>query len=377
MHWALCMGVLAWHSWQFSAVSRKCYLILHVHDRSESSWWPWVVLSALCLQLHSSLLAETKAQSWGCLKCVGHLHLDWWFWCLIYFAAACQCPDNALAATHTPAFCAGSVCMASKLSKAEAHPCAPTCALHSKYVSSVILGTETTPSLPRSPQVLASSPVGILVKTLCFQGRWLVNPPNIQTARRSLSAGRTRFHRASTVITYTSFLAMPPWHWITPWAGVGWFQISSTLTPPLLLCLQTHWQALEPTRTQDHVKHCWATNLPALMTSFGPASFLTKEHCHTNRRLPSVTIEFWHYVIPSRHYFFPKIDVKKQKSKISPTFKRKLLIQASYTYLQYQTEFLSCTDRFPRWLPSCFIHVPQLAVNNDLQLPQNSTHSVT
>lgn len=64
MHWALCMGVLAWHSWQFSAVSRKCYLIVHVHDRSECSWWPWVVLSALCLQLHSSLLAETKAQSW-------------------------------------------------------------------------------------------------------------------------------------------------------------------------------------------------------------------------------------------------------------------------------------------------------------------------
>lgn len=38
--------------------------------------------------------------------------------------------------------------------------------------------------LAQIPQVLASSPVGILVKILCFQGRWLVNPRNTQTCSK-------------------------------------------------------------------------------------------------------------------------------------------------------------------------------------------------
>lgn len=42
LHWALCMGVLAWHSWQFSATRRKWYLILCGHGSSEGSWWSQV-----------------------------------------------------------------------------------------------------------------------------------------------------------------------------------------------------------------------------------------------------------------------------------------------------------------------------------------------
>lgn len=58
------MDVLAWHSWQFSAVSRKCYLILPGHESSERSWWPCLGQSVPSATPQPVLLPATTAQSW-------------------------------------------------------------------------------------------------------------------------------------------------------------------------------------------------------------------------------------------------------------------------------------------------------------------------
>lgn len=52
--WAPCMGVLAWHSWQFAANRRKWYLIMCGHGSSECSWWSQapcgILVELLCFQ---------------------------------------------------------------------------------------------------------------------------------------------------------------------------------------------------------------------------------------------------------------------------------------------------------------------------------------
>lgn len=127
LHGALCMAVLAWHSWQFSAISRKCYLILHGRESSEGSWWPCLELSVPLATQQPGVVSSNKSTK---LKCVSQLQLDWQFWCLIYFVAACQCPDNPLVATQASDFCAGPVYLASDLSKAEAFSTSLCSCLH-------------------------------------------------------------------------------------------------------------------------------------------------------------------------------------------------------------------------------------------------------
>lgn len=186
--WAPCMGILAWHSWQFSAISRKCHLTLHGHDSSERSWWPCLEQSVPPATQHPGAVSRNKSTKLRYLKRVGQLHLDWWFWCLIYFVAACQCPDKAPAATLASDFCTGPVYLTSDLSKAEAFsPSLYLCSyLHPPQ--RVYLWDPCYPGpwdysqLAQPLQVLTSFPVGILVNILCFQGRWLVNTRNAQTA---------------------------------------------------------------------------------------------------------------------------------------------------------------------------------------------------
>lgn len=55
-------------------------------------------------------------------------------------------------------------------------------------------------------------------------------------------------------------------------------------------------------------------------------------YCRKDTAIPSedcqgsVTAKFWHCVMPSGHYFVLKRDVKRQKSKICPTFEREPVI---------------------------------------------------
>lgn len=257
LHWAPCMGILTRHSWQFSAISKKCYLILHGHESSVRSCWPCLEWSVPPATQQLGAVSWNKSTKLRYLKCVAQLQLEWWFWCLIYFVAACQCPGKALACTHAPDFCTGPVYLASDPSKAEAfspslcsylHPPQWMCILCHCY-----LGPWDYSQFAQLPQELTSSLVGILVKILCFQGIWHVNTSNTACSKityycRNKETKSQNSDHLNTLLCNGSLTA-----WITPWAGAGWFQVFSLPAPPLLLCQQTHWQAHEPTRTQDQV----------------------------------------------------------------------------------------------------------------------------
>ena len=238
LHWAPCMGIPAWHPWQFSATSRKCYLMLRRHESSERFWWPCLEWSVPPATQQLGAVSWNRSTKLRCLKCVGQLQLNWWFWYLIYFVAACQCPDKALAATHTPDFFAGPVYLASDLSKAKAFS-TPLCSyLNSPQWMCILclsyLGPWDYNHLAQLPQVLTSSPVGILVKILRFQGRWHAKPCNAQSAQRSLIiVGRIRNQRGRP--KHPSLQCFPDrlnyslgWGWVVP--GL---HSSSTSTAPL------------------------------------------------------------------------------------------------------------------------------------------------
>lgn len=229
-----------------------------------------------------------KSTKLRCLKRVGQLQLDWWFWCLIYFVAACQCPDKAPAATHAPDFCAGPVYLASDLNKAEAYSPSSCSYLHSPQWMCILclcyLGPWDYRQLAQLLQMLTSSPVGILVKILCFQGRWHVKTHNTQTGQRSLIiVGRTRSPRGRP--KHPSLQRFPDrlnyslgWGWVIP----GLLSSCTSTAPLSANPLTGPWANKNPGPDDKLLSYEPA----ALTTLFGLASFLTKAYCHTNRRLP-------------------------------------------------------------------------------------------
>lgn len=172
LHGALCMAVLAWHSWQFSAISRKCYLILHGRESSEGSWWPCLELSVPLATQQPGVVSSNKS---------------WNAW------ASCNWTDNSgasfilslpvsaliiLLLAHRHQTSVLDLCIWRQTSakpKLLAHHCASACTLHSACVSSAcFLGAWDYRQLVQLSKALASSPAGILVKVLCFQGGWPV-----------------------------------------------------------------------------------------------------------------------------------------------------------------------------------------------------------